>query len=238
MLNVSEIFPSIQGEGIYLGRPMFFVRLAGCNLRCSYCDTKYHSEGAFKINDGALETQIKTQNITDICFTGGEPLLQWKELSAVIDGLDMKYGIHLETNGTIPLELEDVQRFDSIAVSPKLPSAGGGEDPRGIVIRWMQAKKRICGDTEIFFKFVVSDREDRQALVHLLKAEYLPKRSLAEEIGRVMPIVIQPQTEQENWKPGFKETIEWARQSYPWELLDARFMPRWHTALWGKERKK
>lgn len=121
---VNEIFTSIQGEGPRVGRPTHFIRLQGCNLKCSFCDTTYalgKGQGTLKsvalIDEGYIF--IKTH---DICITGGEPGLQWKGVDALMQKLKYKtYSpISIETNGTIPptSRLKSRRRFIAI-VSPK-----------------------------------------------------------------------------------------------------------------------
>ena len=80
ILKVSEIFASIQGEGLRQGEPTIFVRLTGCNLRCDFCDTKYSWEGGDDISVQQVIEQVKHRHkefpADWVCITGGEPLLQ------------------------------------------------------------------------------------------------------------------------------------------------------------------
>ena len=122
MLNVNEIFQSIQGEGAQAGIPAVFLRLQGCNLRCPWCDTK----GALDPGGGTVMSrkkvmeQINQHTPNLVVVTGGEPLLQTAGLQVLIHNLDQrKHGWHLETNGT--LAPPPVRLFDWITVSPKPP---------------------------------------------------------------------------------------------------------------------
>ena len=94
---LSEIFFSINGEGLQIGKPMAFIRLAGCNLRCKWCDTK----GSWIQKDQAtledIVKEVSKYNTEWVCITGGEPLLQ--DIEPLIKKL--QYKISLETNGTI-----------------------------------------------------------------------------------------------------------------------------------------
>lgn len=104
MINVIEKFKSIQGEGIHSGLPTFFIRLAGCNLRCSYCDTKYAYSKGEKINLKTLIEEVKKQGVNLICITGGEPLKQ-KETKKLMNSLIKKgFYIDIETNGSIKIK--------------------------------------------------------------------------------------------------------------------------------------
>lgn len=106
---ISEIFPSLQGEGAYIGYPVIFVRLSGCTRKCRWCDTKYHKEGK-SLSISYVAHQIlmlgNKYNISIVIFTGGEPLLQVSAITEVIneirrlDGI-FKYVFHLETNGDL-----------------------------------------------------------------------------------------------------------------------------------------
>jgi len=115
-MKVTEIFPSVQGEGKFAGHPMTFVRLSGCNRSCPWCDTKYHTEGkemsVFEIRDRVNEFGMDT-----VCWTGGEPLVQYKELARALTFLpDLQH--HIETNGDL-LTVESLSRFHWVTVSPK-----------------------------------------------------------------------------------------------------------------------
>mgnify|MGYP000855462852 CR=1 FL=1 len=116
-LKVNEIFYSLQGEGAQTGKPVIFVRLSGCNLKCSFCDTK-HEEGSEMTLDTIL-TKVKEQSTVCnyIIFTGGEPLLQL-DREAVEAFIRAGYSVGLETNGSLPIP--DGVQFDYVSVSPKV----------------------------------------------------------------------------------------------------------------------
>jgi organic radical activating enzyme len=125
ILKVSEIFKSIQGEGRYQGTPVLFVRLAGCTRKCSFCDSKYHKEGkevGFKQIYGMMYKNIAST----IVITGGEPLLQWKQLKRFLNKYFPYYGkvkLHIETNGDLikdqKIFKEMLEYFNYICISPK-----------------------------------------------------------------------------------------------------------------------
>ena len=125
MIKVKEIFTSIQGEGPYVGYKQLFIRLCGCNLNCSYCDTDYNSNDA---------KDYSVQELTDICnsnsdchsvsLTGGEPLLHTDFIKEF--GGKCNLPIYLETNGTLTEKLIEVFEYITfIAADIKLPSATG-----------------------------------------------------------------------------------------------------------------
>ena len=125
MVQVIEIFTSIQGEGPYVGCKQLFIRLCGCNLNCSYCDTD------FGVNDAK---EYSAQELIDICnknsdchsvsITGGEPLLHTDVIKDLGEKCDLP--LYLETNGTLSDKLEEVIDFITyISADIKLPSATG-----------------------------------------------------------------------------------------------------------------
>lgn len=119
-LKISEIFFSAAGEGLRQGQPTIFIRFSGCNLRCSFCDTKYAWKGGKKLLPKEILDKIaslKERYMTDwVCLTGGEPLLQ--DVGALVRLLKRKgFRVHIETNGTRPLPVKP----DWLTVSPKSP---------------------------------------------------------------------------------------------------------------------
>ena len=117
-LLVNETFKSIQGEGRYAGVPMQFIRLAGCNRKCSFCDTKYHNEVKETYNVKEFISKFVSREGI-LCFTGGEPLKQDKFFDALYleGGMDRRR-MHLETNGDL-LTIKHFFYFGYIAISPK-----------------------------------------------------------------------------------------------------------------------
>ncbi len=119
-LKTVEIFSSIQGEGLRQGEPTIFVRLAGCNLRCSFCDTKEAwGEGTERTVDDILGEILRLRDDVPslwVAITGGEPLVQ--DIAPLVSALHGEgFRIQLETNGTRPPMVE----ADWISVSPKPP---------------------------------------------------------------------------------------------------------------------
>ncbi|MBS3900457.1 MAG: 7-carboxy-7-deazaguanine synthase QueE [Dethiobacter sp.] len=117
-MRVVEVFNSIQGEGAYTGHAASFVRLAGCNLRCHWCDTKESWELSAGYELETIEIANRCQRQI-VILTGGEPLLQ--DISPLVSLLhDRGQQVHLETNGTLPLP--DGINIDWVTVSPKFLS--------------------------------------------------------------------------------------------------------------------
>jgi organic radical activating enzyme len=116
VLQLAEIFYSVQGEGTWTGTPAVFVRLAGCNLSCSFCDTDYALKFFASTGDVVARVREEGGGCPTVILTGGEPLAQ-RESRALIDALRADgRRVHIESNGTIPTELpHDVW----LTVSPK-----------------------------------------------------------------------------------------------------------------------
>ena len=99
-MKINEIFYSIQGEGRWTGLPNIFIRTTWCNLRCSYCDTKYAYFEGKELSIKDIIEKISKYPYKHLCITGGEPLLQ-KEITNLIDEiLKLNYNICVETNGS------------------------------------------------------------------------------------------------------------------------------------------
>lgn len=121
--QVNDIFLSVQGEGFHAGMPMCFIRLAGCNLDCPWCDTDHKPAYALtehEILDQVSERLEKT-SVELVCITGGEPTVQ--DLGPLVEILREYYLVHLETNGT--RKLCESETPDWITVSPKFPPGLG-----------------------------------------------------------------------------------------------------------------
>ena len=150
MIKINEIFYSIQGETSYVGHPTVFVRTTGCNLRCTYCDTKYsYYEGQFQTQDQVLE-EIKKHSTPYICITGGEPLLQKEVLEFMTRLCDLGYKVSLETSGSKKIDLVD-ERV-KIILDVKTPDSGEENTFLLENLRWARSS------TE--FKFVICSEKD------------------------------------------------------------------------------
>jgi organic radical activating enzyme len=167
--KITEIFKSIQGEGIYQGIPQLFVRFFGCNLNCAFCDTKLNFYEELKL-DTLLERISVYSDYHSISLTGGEPLIQIDFLKEFVKILKKENKIiYLETNGTLPENLSKVIDYlDIIAMDFKLPSS----THQGSL--WEKHKEflEIASKKEVFVKAVISYAtilEDIDKAISLLK---------------------------------------------------------------------
>ncbi len=183
-----EIFYSIQGEGKNVGQPSIFVRLSLCNLTCVWCDTAYtwnwentsfehNKKEKFKkddwliqLSDDELITKVKEFPCKNLIFTGGEPLVQHKDLSRVLKKLPSGYHIAFETNGTIVPTPELDNLTDQYNVSVKLSNSRVPEADR-IVDKAIQF---FASSPKANFKFVVDAESDVKEVVSLVERFTIP----------------------------------------------------------------
>ncbi len=162
-LKVAETFVSIQGEGLMAGLPCFFIRLAGCNLRCTYCDTTYAYDGGEEKGIGELVAEWKRSGLGLVQVTGGEPLLQ--EASTPLMSSLIEAGAHvlLETNGSLPLSA--VPPGVVKVVDIKTPGSGQMDSWHSENLRWIRGEDQV--------KFVITSQED-----YLWAREYIKSTGL------------------------------------------------------------
>ncbi len=154
MLKINEIFYSIQGESSYAGNRTVFIRTTGCNLRCTYCDTKYsYYEGADWSFEKILQ-QIKEYDAEYICITGGEPLLQ-PGIHKLINKLcDLGHKVSLETSGSKTIKHVDPRV--KIILDVKTPDSGAANSFLLENLDFASEKIRIATE----FKFVIGSEND------------------------------------------------------------------------------
>jgi len=149
-LKINEIFFSIQGESLLAGKPTVFVRTATCNLRCTWCDTKYsYWKGSVMTIDQIVEA-VKKEETKYVCLTGGEPLGQKGSIELMRRLIDLGYTVSLETNGSfsikeVPLDVVKV-------VDVKCPDSGETESMAWENLDLVRKQDQI--------KFVVASKKD------------------------------------------------------------------------------
>lgn len=150
MLRITEIFHSIQGESTHAGRPCTFVRLAGCNLRCRWCDSAYTFTGGDKMSIDDVVARVKSYGCPLVEVTGGEPLAQAESLDLVRRLADEGFEVLIETSGSI--DIAPVDPRAAIILDIKCPGSGEAGKNRWENIDHLKAKDEI--------KFVIADRAD------------------------------------------------------------------------------
>ncbi len=198
ILKITEIFPSIQGEGLRQGEATLFVRLSECNLKCIFCDTKYAwNKGKNFTTEQVLEKIRKLRRLFPtewVCLTGGEPLLH--DLRKLVNGLKReKFKIQVETNGTIfqPLPV------DWYTISPK--------------------------PERYFFKPEYRKKAKEVKLIVTRELDFEVIRRLRKEFPTETPIILQPQS---NRKWSMKAALKLMRQALLAGLKNMRVSVQLH----------
>ena len=233
---IYEIFASIQGEGLYLGHRHTFVRFAGCNLTCAYCDTPESREpkpDRCRVEKVAqsrrfdhIPNPLAVDQIASFCrdlssetvaVTGGEPLLQADFLALLIRTLRHEgFRTYLETNGTLHDALPSlVDCTDVIAMDVKLPSATGESEKWDAHARFLETASR----TEVFVKAVVT--------CDTPEAEIVRCADMIAGVDEQVPLVIQPVSEPA--VPG--DLLIRLQQAASKRLRDVRVIPQCHKLL-------
>lgn len=184
-MEIIEKFLSIDGEGPTAGELAVFVRFAGCNLRCSWCDTTYSfGKGSETLTPREVYEYIKSQHIQNVTLTGGEPLLQPKigELLSLLC-TDGGFTVHIETNGSVSAK-ELKQRFPTVSFifDYKLSSSGMTDK--------MLEENLLIADKNDVYKFVVGSRSDLAQAYEVMEKYSLIQRTrvyLSPVLGAVEP---------------------------------------------------
>jgi 7-carboxy-7-deazaguanine synthase len=205
-LRITEIFYSLQGESKTIGLPTVFVRLTGCPLRCTYCDTEYAFHGGERRNIDDILAQVASYSPRYICVTGGEPLAQPECLTLLRALCDAGYEVSLETSGAMPVA--DVDPRVSKVVDLKTPASG--EQHRNL----MENLDHLGANDQV--KFVICDRDDYDWARFQVDQHRLPER-----VGEVL------------FSPSFEQLP--ARDLADWIIddnLPVRFQLQLHKLLW------
>jgi organic radical activating enzyme len=200
-LRLSEIFESVQGEGASAGEPCVFLRLATCNLRCSWCDTRYtwdwdaydYATEVQKASVDSVLARVSGHPSRRLVVTGGEPLLQQKALATLLAALPPDFVVEFETNGTLSPAPALADRVNQWNVSPKL--ANSGEPPERAINPTVLAALRDTG--RAWLKLVVATEDDAQEATTLVDALkwppdrvlFMPQASTRERLLTLSPLV-------------------------------------------------
>jgi len=217
-LRVSEIFYSLQGESSWVGFPTVFVRLTGCPLRCSYCDTPYSFKGGSVKPLSVLIDEIDAYKTEYICVTGGEPLAQSNCIIFLTQLCDKGYKVSLETSGA--LDIADVDPRVKRIVDLKTPSSKELDKNRYENIPLLVPQDEV--------KFVICNRED-----FLWSVDIIHQYQLYDRVDNILfsPVfdvegVIQREDD-------FNERLlaQWILEGQ----LPVRMQMQMHKLIWGDE---
>lgn len=166
-MKVCEIFASIQGESSLSGIPMVFIRLTGCNLQCTYCDTKYAYTEGQEMSIKKIISTVKNFRIKFVEITGGEPLLQ-SEVYELMDELVKNYNVLIETNGS--LSIEKVNSKIKVIMDIKTPGSGMSDK------NYLENLNFLKKSDEV--KFVLTDRNDYDWAKNFIKRNNINVREI------------------------------------------------------------
>jgi 7-carboxy-7-deazaguanine synthase len=204
-MQLTEIYKSLQGESTHAGLPCIFVRLTGCNLRCSWCDSEYTFHGGRKMTSQEVWNEVKrlSPNGGLVEITGGEPMLQERELIPLMEQLlAAGYQVLLETSGERPLQRVPADVIKIVDV--KCPDSGAPNTFHPENLNALTARDEV--------KFVLSSRADYE-----FAREFTSQHNLAKRVNAVL------------FSPAFRKNATGARDSSHC-LLDPQQLAEWMLA--------
>jgi 7-carboxy-7-deazaguanine synthase len=210
MLKINEIFYSIQGESSFAGYPCVFIRLAGCNLRCSYCDTRYAYDEGDEISIDSIMHTVKEYNCRRVEITGGEPLLQEETVNLARKLLNNQYQVLIETNGSKNINVLP----DGVIRIMDVKCTGSGENDK---MDWENLNRLNFRDE---VKFVLTSRKDYDEAKQVIQKYNLIGRSkvLLSPVEGMLPIA---------------KLAGWILN----DSLDVRLQLQLHKIIWPEEAK-
>jgi 7-carboxy-7-deazaguanine synthase len=211
MLRVTEIFRSVQGESTHAGRPCAFVRLTGCPMRCTWCDSEYTFTGGERVSVEDVMRQVRAYGCQLVEVTGGEPLAQKEAFELIRRLCDEDFEVLVETGGFVSTEGVDARA--KIILDVKCPASG--EAGRN---HWPNLGRLRADRDEV--KFVVADRADWDFARKVIEEYRLESRALAVLVSPVWGVT------------DLKEMAESVASS---GLKNLRMQLQLHKYIWGPE---
>ena len=207
MIKINEIYLSVQGESTHTGLPCIFIRLTGCNLRCSWCDTAYAFHEGKNMSIDEILQKVENFGIHLVEITGGEPLMQDNVYTLMRRLIENGYKVMLETGGSISLERvpKDVIKIMDL----KCPGSGEQEKNN------LDNLKLLAPHDEV--KFVILDRKDYEWSRDIIK-KY--------KINETAQILLSPVFD----KLELKEIVKWILE----DRLPVRLQTQLHKIIWDK----
>jgi 7-carboxy-7-deazaguanine synthase len=204
-MRISEIFRSLQGEGVLIGTPTVFIRTVGCNLECSWCDTEYAREGGEELSVEQIMAALEKHKTQFVCLTGGEPLMQKDSIKLMDKLVDKCYHVTLETNGSLPLEDVPCSENMLISMDIKCPSSGMEE-------RMLMSNIELLSPADQL-KFIVADIEDLGYAEEVLKSHEVVCNVIFTPVGGM------------ELEPVARFVLS--------RRINARVLPQLHKLIWG-----
>lgn len=208
-MKINEIFYSLQGEGKWAGLPNIFIRTTGCNLRCTFCDTKYAYEDGKEMSINEVLSHIGKYKCNYVCLTGGEPLIQENIINFIKILLEKKYSIIIETNGSI--NIDNLIDYKSLIISLdiKCPSSNMNKKCKLKNINLLRKDDQI--------KFVIKNIED-----------YMYAKKILQDYKPNCDVFFQPV-----WGENPKKLAEWIIN----DRLNVKFGLQLHKIIWRSKKK-
>jgi len=210
MLRITEIFRSIQGESTHAGRPCTFVRLTGCPMRCTWCDSEYTFTGGDHFTIDAIMQKVRDFGCPLVEVTGGEPLAQREALDLIKRLCDKDYEVLIETGGYV--STKDVDARAKIILDVKCPASGEAERNH-----WPNLTRLRRDKDEV--KFVVASREDWEFAMKIIAEYDLQRRAKAILISPAWGLI------------DLQELAKWIVESG----LNVRMQLQLHKYIWGPD---
>lgn len=204
-MRIVEHFLSLQGEGLMIGRLTYFVRAAGCSLRCSWCDTAW-SRNPDQGEEMSVEDIVAlVGDVKNVCFTGGEPLEQKEAPEFLRRLVELGKTVVLETNGATDISVVPESEHIIISMDVKCPSSGMDKTFLMSNMGYMNAKDQL--------KFVIADRRDLDYAEAFLEAHPTEANVIFSAVGGL--------------------DIRTLADEVVSKKLDVRVMPQLHKLIWG-----
>lgn len=204
-MRIAETFLSIQGEGLMIGRLTYFIRSAGCNLRCSWCDTKFSLDPTAGREMSVDEIVSLVGDIRNVCFTGGEPMEQPDAVDLLTRLSDAGKTVVLETNGS--KDLSCVPERDNIIISMDIKCPSSGMQDR----MYLDNLGLLSGKDQL--KFVIADDTDLAYAEDFLCKHPVDTNVIFSPVGGI----------------GLQRLAEEVVS----KKLDVRVLPQLHKIIWG-----
>jgi 7-carboxy-7-deazaguanine synthase len=209
-MKVSEIFTSIQGESSYAGMLSTFIRFAGCNLRCVYCDTTYAYKGGIELSEDEIMNEVSIVGVNLITITGGEPLFQEGVLQLSERLLNEGHDVIIETNGS--MSIRDIDRRATVVLDVKTPGSGMWDEMDLSNLDYLKASDEV--------KFVIVSRKDYEWSKKFIESYSLPEKC---------KVLVSPA-----WGKLIPKTLAgWMLE----DRLDVRLNLQVHKYIFGPEKK-
>jgi 7-carboxy-7-deazaguanine synthase len=207
-MKINEIFYSLQGEGALVGLPTVFIRTAGCNLRCSYCDTTYAYNEGNELSIDQILRIIESYHCFSVCITGGEPLLQKDFMTLLATLVRKQYTLCIETNGSKSVKKLCGKKKVMISLDIKCPSSGMHQQMNFHNIKLLSINDQL--------KFIIKRKEDYEYAKHIITT-YTPR----------CMVFLQPV-----WGTDPRRLAAWILH----DKLSVRLGVQLHKILWGQKK--